>query len=50
MSDEPDDPGVGYNPAQRPHRHPAGRSCSGIIIAGAMSIALLRLLMRRPKE
>lgn len=31
-----DDPGVGYNPAQRPHRHPAGRTCAlriGVVLA-----------------
>ena len=44
MNDE-DDPGVGYNPAQRPHRHPAGRTCA--IRIGIVLTALVALAVRR---
>jgi hypothetical protein len=43
VSYDEDDPGVGYNPAQRPHRHPAGRTCA---IRIGVAVALVWMLLR----
>lgn len=44
----PNDPGVSYNPAQRPFRHPAGRNCSSrIAIVGLVMTLLVKAIRQR---